>query len=148
MPPLDLLVPIVVLIIIFLLCYYRSSTKYEGYETDHPVIQAIKLKLMAINPEFTKIDMRVANESATMNKRTIFLCVYDENGKVYDMNTLIHVALHEIAHMLSDVKSVNHEHDDQFKGIFYDLLGKAQSAGIYDSSISVPKDYCKRRRVQ
>ena len=67
-----------------------------------------------------------------------FLILKDENGKYYEMNMLIYVALHELAHVLCDEIG----HTDKFKRIFEDLLIDAENKGIYNPNTPPILDYC------
>ena len=40
--------------------------------------------------------------SYVLNKTNLILCLRDRHGNLHDMNTLTYVALHEIAHMVTD----------------------------------------------
>jgi hypothetical protein len=65
---------------------------------------------------------------------------YEGNLSLYDLNTMMYVAIHELAHVASN--SVGHT--DEFKINFADLLRKAISIGIYtyiDYSAN-PVEYC------
>lgn len=137
------LIVFIVIVTILVLIFATRRSSYEGYDEDHPVIQMLKLRIARLNPEFVKIPMQISNESYTELKRNIYLCIYDENGMVYDTNTLTHVVLHEISHMLSGQKLKGNEHDAEFTSIFYSLLAKAERVGIYNPNIPVPSNYCK-----
>jgi hypothetical protein len=79
------------------------------------------------------------NESYTINKRVIHLCIKDpRDGKFYDKNTLMYVVLHELAHVLcSDVG-----HTDNFAIINYALLEHAIKHGFYDPTKPFVQNYC------
>jgi hypothetical protein len=79
------------------------------------------------------------NESYTINKKVIHLCIKDpRNGRYYDKNTLMFVVLHELAHVLcSDVG-----HTDSFSVINQALLDHAVKCGFYDPSKPFVKNYC------
>ena len=140
------LIPFFVVLAILIFNFFCKRKRYEGYDNDHSIIRTIKLLLAKMNPDFTRIDMRIASESYTEKKRTIYLCVFDADGNIYDTNTLVYVALHEIAHMMSGLKAVGDEHDDEFTRIFYILLERAEQIGIYDPDKKIPVDYCKKRK--
>ena len=54
------------------------------------------------------------------------------------MNTLMYVALHELAHVVNST----HGHDDEFKKNFAKLLERATQLGIYDPTKPLPEYYC------
>lgn len=80
--------------------------------------------------------------SYSVNKgEKIVLCIYDyENEKIYDMNTLLYVCIHELAH----IGDINIGHKPSFYSIFNFLLFQSIRLGIYsfyDYSI-LPVKYC------
>ena len=84
------------------------------------------------------ISLYKGDKSYTINKQKIYLCLKDENGEYYNMNMLIFVTLHEIAHCLCDEIG----HTDRFNDIFNELLEKAIKMKIYNPSIPIIQDYC------
>lgn len=80
--------------------------------------------------------------SYTVDKSRIHLCMRtrDTERKIYDVNTLMYVVLHELAHLVS----VSVGHTDEFKDIFRHLVVKAIDAGLYTRvDYSVKNiDYC------
>jgi hypothetical protein len=103
------------------------------------VITDLKEHLSVINPDFKDLDIRESDSSYTEDKSTIYLCLRDEKGEVYPLNTIIYVALHEIAHYLN---RTDYGHTEKFQEIFNDLLCKAASKGIYDPSKPHSSFYC------
>jgi predicted metal-dependent hydrolase len=79
--------------------------------------------------------------SYTLNKgEEVVMCLTDTSGIVHDLNTLMYVAIHEMAH----VGSVEYGHGEEFKNFFGYLLSIAIKAKIYNYvnySIS-PASYC------
>ena len=81
--------------------------------------------------------------SYTVNKgEHMYMCIRerDENNRLVDDNTLMFVALHELAHVMT--KSVGHKKD--FKENFRMLLKYAQKRGYYKYHPyhSKPQKYC------
>lgn len=67
--------------------------------------------------------------SYTVNKgEKIVVCLRQKNGDFVDINTLMYVIVHELAH-ISDVKS--HQHDERFWKNFEWLLSHSIDIGIY-----------------
>lgn len=80
------------------------------------------------------------HKAVTMNFKRISICLRKNNGKFYDMNTLLFVFLHELSH----VASVEKEHSDKFWLVFKFLLVCAVELMDYkpvDYSQS-PINYC------
>jgi hypothetical protein len=84
----------------------------------------------------------------TVDKKHIHICLRtrDSEKKIYDMNDLLYVVIHELAHMVNYTRDgkpiMGHTLDFQLK--FKYLINEAIEAGIYkyyDYS-KQPKDYC------
>ena len=71
----------------------------------------------------------------TENKKTMMICLRKPDGKTYDINTLMFVALHEISHMINDTW----DHDLRFWQIFRFVLKCANECG--NTCSYVPVDY-------
>lgn len=85
------------------------------------------------------LEIVVDTSSFTINKKTIHLCTRNpKNGFTYDINTLMFVVLHELAHVIC--KDVGHT--PNFELINASLLDYAVSRGFYDPSRPFAKDYC------
>jgi len=106
---------------------------------EHFIIEELKEKLTVLNPDFAKIDIREGTSTFTEDKKTIYICLRDSNGKYYPMNLLVYVASHELAHLLNHK---NYGHTKEFYEIFDKLLCDAAKKGIYDPNIKNPNFYC------
>jgi hypothetical protein len=78
----------------------------------------------------------------TTNKSSMAFCISPRSSdlRLYDLNTMMYVAIHELAHIASD--SIGHT--DEFKTKFINLLKKGIQLGIYryvDYSTE-PVEYC------
>jgi hypothetical protein len=84
----------------------------------------------------------------TINKESIHICLRtrDNNQQLYDMNTLMYVILHELAHFCNYDKNMNaiHGHGEEFKRVFKLMVEEAIEAGVYKYiNYSVrPQEYC------
>ena len=104
-----------------------------------PIIDNIKERLKYIDSDFDNIPIYEGHSSYTENKTVVYICLKDpKTGKYYDMNTLMYVALHELAHVLSK----NYGHDEEFKENFENLLTLAEKKGLYNRNIPMPTTYC------
>jgi predicted metal-dependent hydrolase len=80
----------------------------------------------------------------TTNKSSMVFCIsprtIENTTKLYDINTMMYVAIHELAHIASD--SVGHT--DEFKRNFADLLKKGIEIGVYRyiDYNKEPVEYC------
>jgi hypothetical protein len=144
-----LLVGLVVIIIAVILFFiYRQIEEFELQ--DDPMIIKIKEKLTPFLESYSyrgkkgtdimkKIKIYKGGKSYTINKERIYLCLRDEKNNYYNINMLMYVVLHELAHVFSE--SVGHT--EEFNIIFQDILEKANQKGIYNPSIPIEEDYCK-----
>ena len=106
---------------------FSKNIKYDG------VLEVINKRDL-----LNEISMFKGDKSYTINKEKVFLCLTDKNGQYYEMNVLLFVFLHELAHCLSTTIG----HDKNFNNIFDALLKKAAELKIYDPSKEMDQDYC------
>jgi Golgi nucleoside diphosphatase len=107
------------------------------------VLQQLKQQMQAIGgvglPEFTLL---AGNKSYTINKRNIFICLrHPVTQELYSFNTLLYVALHELAHVLSKTYSTKN-HNDEFYKNFHTLLKRAESLYLLPVNYEVTDSYC------
>ena len=102
-----------------------------------PEIDVERLQNMC--DKLDKIKLLKGDQSYTINKEKIYMCLYDENGEYYPRNLLFYVIAHEYSHSIS--KSIGHtpEFDDNFQFI----LNCATKLGLYDPNIPIDLNYCK-----
>lgn len=114
-----------------------SSKSY--FTSDNPILERIRYNFARINPAYAKIPLREGNSSFTENKEIITLCLKNpDTGKYYDMNTLMYVSIHELAHVLTKSQG----HTDEFKSKFAIILKQAAKLGFYDPRKPIPQTYC------
>jgi hypothetical protein len=100
-------------------------------------------RLMKFNPDSIQENILNIDTSYTINKgESVFFCIgsRDDHRQLYDINTLMYVSIHELAHIVS----ISVGHTDEFMKNFKDLLGHATDIGVYkyvDYSKS-PQEYC------
>lgn len=146
------LIVIPVLVILSILIIYKlspsrqfkkSSEKFEimASPEDFAVLKDIKDRVCKLHPRIKDLTFKVANASETVDKTAVYMCLKDENGKYYDMNTLTYVAIHEMAHVLTDIVDPKHV-SPEFLNTFFYLQKKGEALGIYDPKIKLPNVYC------
>lgn len=129
------IVILVILIVILLVRKQRSR-----YSHDHPILDRIRENFGKLDPEYKKIPLRVGDSAYTEDKSVITLCLQDPgSGKYYDMNTLMYVSLHELAHVISKDAI---QHKGSFPKNFANLLRDAARMGIYDPRKPIALQYC------
>lgn len=141
----DLLVLLLVVLFALITWYITSQGGISyGSSSDsslsaHPMLDQVRMNFAKIDPKFGNIPLREGKSAYTENKRIITLCLVDPDSKVhYDVNTIMYVALHELAHVISK----KHGHGDEFKRNFNMLLRKGAQLGIYDPRKPIPTSYC------
>lgn len=133
----ELIIFLIIIFVVLVITYFLQ--KKSKYSHDHPILEKIRNNFIKLDPEYGKIPLRYGNSAYTENKAVITLCLRNpKTQKFYDMNTLMYVALHELAHVIS----ISHGHNDEFKDNFYDLLSRASKIGIYDPTLPIPETYC------
>lgn len=104
---------------------------------DHPTLNQIRFNFSKIDPAYGNIPLKEGYSSYTENKNSITLCL-SHDGEYYNMNTLMYVSIHELAHIVTK----GYGHTEEFHKNFSDLLQKATAAGVYDPSKPLPVKYC------
>lgn len=113
------------------------------YSDNNPLLNQVRNNFALIKPEYANIPLREGNAAYTENKTSITLCLKNpQTNQYYDMNTIMYVALHELAHMVSKSRGKGNEHNDEFKGNFTVLLEKGKNLGFYNPSMPMPSTYC------
>ena len=144
----NIIIILLIFLIICILLYFafdKSSNVIYKDDTDNLMIQKIINDLNKIDSRSSNFYYFSSNESFTENKKNIYLCLRDENNNFYDYNMLIYVAIHELAHALSDSVDVKHE-TLEFNNNFNYLLNSARSKGIYNPHIPLVNAYCPLKK--
>ena len=126
----------ILLIVISVICIYMVSLPVIK---EHFVVSELKERLSVVDPKFKELDIREGHSSFTEDKTIIYLCLKDEKGNYYPINTLVYVALHEIAHLIN---KQDFGHTKAFYEEFDKLLCAAADKGVYSASIPHPELYC------
>lgn len=124
---------IVILVVFFVI---KSKSKYSH---DHPILKQVKENFTRLDPKYGDIPLQEGDSAYTENKEVITLCLRDPiTKKYYDMNTIMYVALHELAHVASSTQG----HGTEFKKNFALILREAARKKIYDPRKNIPTTYC------
>lgn len=136
---------IIIVAFLTILVTYIVFQRYAPKQPSEIVLQ-IKERLKFIDPEFAKLPIYIDDSAYTIDKRTIYLCLRDlETGEVFDINTLMYVTLHELAHVITTENEFD-DHGPIFKKNFSKLLKVATQRRVYDPSQPLPHSYCGAKR--
>lgn len=120
-------------------------TKKIANNTSPEIYNAVTKLLQRYNPDnlIENSPKDKEDTSYTLNKgSTIAFCLREkgENNTLHDINTLIFVAIHELAHIAID----DNEHPPKFWKMFKFLLQEAEQGNIYKSQDykNNPVRYC------
>lgn len=128
-----------VVLVVAAIAFIISKPSYQDQRSQYPQLQQISDNYAKIDPAYGKIPLREGTSAYTENKSVITICLKDpESGHVYDMNTLMYVALHELAHATTSEEG----HGEKFKARFQELLKKGYQLGFYNPNIPMPPAYC------
>lgn len=142
---------LIIVIFLTILVTYIIFQRYAPKEPS-PTVQLIKERLMYIDPKLADIPMYIDDSAYTIDKRTIYICLKDrETGEIFDINTLMYVTLHELAHVATREREYDSmgnvdEHGPIFRKNFAKLLKIAAQQRIYDPSKPLPQSYCGAKR--
>lgn len=124
----------------------RMSQLVDHLQKKYPDRPEVKRLAKGFNPD--KISETLPSHehvAFSENKSKMSFCVTEKKGgaKLIDMNTLMFVALHEMAHIASE--SVGHK--QEFWDNFRFLLVEAESIGIYtpENYKESPKEFCSMK---
>lgn len=141
-------IPIAVVVILLFSKFINLIQNERFFIEPDPIMNdyIAKIKNILLNISdgiLTDIDIRAGSESATFEKKTIYLCLKDPNtGEFYNFQILLYVAIHELAHLMSTSFSST-VHNDEFKQNFNILLKKAVQRGFLHGDVKIPLNYCK-----
>jgi len=126
-----------VILVCILIWIVKQQIIDEKYQHD-PLLDLLKNILEKVHPAVKNLEVYKSNTGAyTLNKKQIFLCLHDDDGNYYDLNSLLYIFTHEIAHYLNPEVG----HGDNFQRINAELLEKAEKLGIYNPKIPVVSNY-------
>jgi hypothetical protein len=110
--------------------------------SDVEIVAFIRNRILPVHEEAVRAVVFVPGQySETLNKNIIRICVRDNRGRVFPINTLIHVGLHELAHTC--MSEYDPEHSEKFFATFNPLLRKAVLFKIFDPEEKLDGQYMK-----
>lgn len=146
-----------ILLSIYLICKINDHV-IEHYNMQDPLLNKIINKCKPLftteyyNPDILgvlsslnkrnildEISIMRGDNSYTINKKKVYICMKNKHGEYYTENMLTYVLLHELAHVICDEVG----HTPKFHEIFEKLLERAVALDIYDNSQELIFNYCK-----
>lgn len=128
-------------ILIGLLIWLCVTQIKETMDSNDETLRRLVKTLEPVHPIIPELNFYKDDQSYTINKEKIYICMKDAKGKYYSDNTLIYVILHEIAHVLCDEIG----HTEKFHTIHQQLTDKATELGLYNPSIPIENNYCPKK---
>lgn len=109
----------------------------------HEYSRNIRVLRDRYNPDSLTENIELIDTSYTINKgKSVVFCLKtrDSQQKLYDINLLTFVALHELAH----IACFNEGHGEEFKNIFKFILQNAIDIKLYSKTdySKNPQEYC------
>jgi len=136
----SLILTILAITVVVFTVVHFTRENYVSFQDEK--IAELHSRLATVFPECQHVKLSGSDESFTLDKKHIYLCIKDEHGNYYDDNSLMYVLLHEYAHVLCDEVDTEEEHKPKFRGIFAHLLQAAARGGIYDPTRPMVANYC------
>lgn len=120
-----------------LLAYLSENRNH--YPNDIPYIDQLLNNSSKI--KLTEASHKSRHTSYTINKgEEIAICLRDSQDRIHDINTIMYVTIHELAHVACPEVG----HTPLFRHIFVFLLRRSIQLGIYNqvNYQKTPQDYC------
>lgn len=135
---------IVILTAIIVAILIHSWRKNRVKVTTDQKLMDIKAKLIRVDPRAESVEFFTnAEEAYTLDKREVHMCVHEPSGNYYPDNTLMYIALHELAHAL--IPYDTSKHPPEFDKLFSQLKDRAAYLKLYDPNIPFPNEYCGKK---
>lgn len=132
------IIAVITAILIAVVIYMVVKPK-SYYSHNHPILNKVRSNFKILDTRYEKIPLRQGDSAYTEDKAVITLClVKPGTQEYYDINTIMYVALHELAHVISK----GHGHGEEFETNFAKLIRDAAEKGIYDPRKPIPDTYC------
>jgi hypothetical protein len=125
--------------IIIFFSIYKLFELDEIHLKNDPILYKLRELTSPLHPEIKNLKLYKGEKSYTINKKKIYMCLTDQDGKYYPMNQLVYVFIHEFAHYIN---KEDIGHTQTFHNVFEKLLKDAEEKGIYDSTIPMVENYC------
>ena len=117
--------------------YQNKDTKYS---TNKVYIEQLKTRIKDVIINESSEDSAYTSYSVNKGEQIVFCLRSKHDGKLHDLNLLMYVAIHELAH----VGCPSYGHNDEFKRIFAFFAKISIELGIYTKIDfhNDPSEYC------
>ncbi len=92
-----------------------------------------KIRSIVENLKFYPLECCNLEDSMTEDKKKVFVCVKGKDGRFYNYNKLLQVAIHELAHAISKLNDPDHK-TPEFNQNYKFLIQKAVNLNFIDLS--------------
>ena len=128
-----------IIVILFLICRIVFLLVYDYNMKKIKIIQDLRNEVSRIYPNIRNIKIYPGKTNFTRNKKIIYLRLSDKNDKAYNLNSLMYILIHELAHC----ECSEFGHTAKFYEIHSGLLQAAIKANIYNPNHPLDKNVCK-----
>jgi hypothetical protein len=113
----------------------NNKQNYPNYAENIDLLQS-KYKSLDIseNPHTNN-----GTTSFSVNKKKIYLCLRNKQDELHDINLIMYVVIHELAHVACPVYD---NHGSEFQRIFKWLLDVSHKINIYTPNSNASTEYC------
>lgn len=140
----------ILIISILIVCYTMYIHRLPGVCEFDAVLNNLRKDAIKIEPDSTRLEFFPSDESYTEDKKRVFLCLKDKEGKYYEYNHLLQVLVHELAHAFTDVIDKEHKTPEfnnkhnEYRQKLNDLKNvDPKLKNIVNLDDRVPLDYCR-----
>ncbi len=130
---------VILFFVSIIVVFYTINRIQEKWKEDDSMLIYLRKKLEKVFPDINHVILLKGDKSYTINKKTIYICLVDIDGKYYEENMLTHVVIHELAHK----RCPDVGHTETFHKIFKEMLEEAAAHGLYDPTKPLTKNYCE-----
>ena len=134
----------ITLIILIALLVILVSHSWKKKSNTNEKLKEIKSKLIRVDPRAQNVEFYIdPEESYTLHKKEVYMCVQDPGGNYYNDDILMYIALHELAHAL--IPEDTSEHPPKFDALFNQLKDRAAYLKLYNPETPFPTEYCGKK---
>ena len=114
---------------------------YTQLHAEHAVITDVKRRIAVVLPSVSELYIRQGEKPMIVNKQDIYLTLYDSDGRLYDINTIVYVCLHELSHLICDTEDTVEHHSPAFYSIFNKRLRVSVDNGVFNPTTPINSDF-------